>query len=289
MSDSSGQRRPPRSTSAAERDRGYNRHSVSVDRGFAILERFNERRGSESIADIAASVDLPRSSVHRYMQTLAVLGLVEQRGTPRRRYRLTAAAAGPGIVAIACTGLGAAAHDELVALRNASGCTARLAIRLRLDALLIEQAVSFAPGQGMLALDARPGARLGDAHCALRQALLADLDLDALPQGLRRAGRAAHAALAEVRKRGFAIQDGAGKAGSLAIAAPILLPGRGEPIAAIDLIGNAPEVSLASLQAHVGELQAAAQRLAPVIAELPWTQWRPYRRRERSTEQAGQR
>ncbi len=289
VSDSSEQRRPPRSTSAAERDPGYNRHSVSVNRGFAILERFTGQRGSESIADIAASVDLPRSSVHRYMQTLAVLGLVEQRGTPRRRYRLTAAAGGPGIVAIACTGLGAAAHDELVALRRDSACTARLAIRLGLDALLVEQAVSFAPGQGTLALDARPGTQIQDAHCALRQVLLADLDLDALPNELRRRGHAAHAALAEVRKRGVAIEEGAGRAGSCAVAVPIVLADGAEAIAAIDLIGHAPEVTLAMLRAHLDKLQAAARRLAPIVAELPWTRWRPYRRRTSSTEQAGQR
>jgi IclR family pca regulon transcriptional regulator len=289
VSDSSGQRRPPRSTSAAERDPSYNRHSVSVDRGFAILERFNGQRGSESIADIAASVDLPRSSVHRYIQTLAVLGLVEQRGTPRRRYRLTAGAGAPGIVAMACTGLGAAARDELVALRRGSACTARLAIRLGLDALLVEQAVSFAPGQGMLALQARPGTRLRDARCALRQALLADLDLDALPQELQRAGRTAHAALAEVRKRRAAIEDGAGKVGPSAVAVPITLAEDSEAIAAIDLIGNAPEVTPAMLEAHLDKLQAAAQRLAPIIAELPWTQWRPYKRRASSAEQAGQR
>jgi DNA-binding IclR family transcriptional regulator len=278
VSDSSGQRRPPRSTSAAERDPGYNRHSVSVDRGLAILERFNGQRGSESIADIAASVDLPRSSVHRYMQTLTVLGLVEQRGTPRRRYRLTAGAGAAGIVAIACTGLGAAARDELIALRRASSCTARFAIRLGLDALLVEQAVSFAPGQGMLALQARPGTRLRDTHCALRQALLADLDLDALPEELLRGGRMARAALADVQKRGAAIEDGAERGGPSAVAVPIFLTGGTEAIAAIDLIGNAPEVTPAMLRAHLNELQAAAQRLAPIIAELPWTQWRPYRR-----------
>jgi DNA-binding IclR family transcriptional regulator len=274
---------------AAERDPGYNRHSVSVDRGFAILERFDGQRGSESIADIAVSVDLPRSSVHRYMQTLAVLGLVEQRGTPRRRYRLTAAAGSPGNLAIASTGLGAAAHDELIALRRASSCTARLAIRLGLDALLIDQAVSFAPGQGMLALDARSGTRFRDARCALRQVLLAELDLDSLPDELRRRGSSARAALAKVRKHGVAIEDGAGEGGPSAVAVPIFLAGRTEAIAAIDLIGNAPEVTLAMLQAHLDELQAAAQRLAPIIAELPWAQWRPYRRRTSSTEQAGQR
>lgn len=278
MSDSSGRRRPPRSTPLAEREPAYARHSVSVDRGFAILERFSAQRSSESIADIAESVDLPRSSVHRYLQTLAALGLVEQRGTPRRRYRLTANAGNPGIVAIAATGLREAAHDELVALRRASSCTARLAIRVGLEALLVDQAVSFAPGQGMRALDSRPGTRLGGSSSALGMALLASLDLDALPGELRRQGQSAHRALADVRDRGLATTGG--EHDQHAVAVPVLMPGSSVAIAAIDLIGAGPERSLAQLEAHAQDLQATAARLAPALTQLPWLQWQPYKRRE---------
>lgn len=268
--------------SAAERENEHLRYSVSVDRGFAILERFSSRRASEGVADIAAAVDLPRSSVHRYLQTLSALGLVEQRGTPSRRYRLTALAADVGTVAIASTGLRSLAHRELVALRRTSGCTARLAVRLGLDALLIDEAISFAPGQGMPSLDARPGTRLSDADCALRQALLAHLDLSELPAELRRRGRSAHAALEQVRERGVATQDGASADGQCAIAVPIAMPNRDQAIAAIDLIGVPPQVTLQMLRGHLDALCASAQRLAPAIARLPWAQWRPYRRVEYS-------
>lgn len=276
MSESSGHRRPRPRVPAAKREPGDSRHSVSVDRGFAILERFDGKRSSESVAEIATSVELPRSSVHRYLQTLAVLGLVEQRGTPRRRYRLTAVAAGPGAAAIGATGLQAVARDELAALRRKSGCTARVAIRAGLDALLVTQAVSLAPGQALLALDARPGTKLAGSRCALRQALLARLDLNALAPDLRRRARAAHKELAHVRDRGVAIEEGAQ---ACAIAVPIFVPEKEEAIAAIDLVGTPPQVTPAALEAHLGALEAAAERLAPVIAELPWAQWRPYRRR----------
>jgi IclR family pca regulon transcriptional regulator len=279
VSESSGHRRPRQRVAAAEREPAHGRHSVSVDRGFAILERFDGKRSSESLAEIATSVQLPRSSVHRYLQTLAVLGLVEQRGTPGRRYRLTPVAASPGAVAIAATGLPQVAHHELAALRRKSGCTARLAVRTRLDALLVDQAVSLAPGQQLPALDARPGTKLGEPACALRQALLAHLDLDALPTDLRRRGRAVHKDLARVRERGVATQD---DANVCAIAMPIFVPGRDEAIAAIDLVGAAPQVTPAVLAAQLDQLRATAERLAPAIAELPWAQWRPYKRRTAS-------
>lgn len=278
MSGSSGQRRPQPRLSAQERTPEHGRHSVSVDRGCAILECFRSESGSESIAEIAETVKLPRSSVHRYLQTLAALGLVEQRGTPNRRYRLTATAGAAGIVAIASTGIRASAHPELIGLRRVSGCTARLAIRLRLDALLIDQAVSFASGQGMVALDTRPGARLSAPASALRQVLLANLDLEALPEELRDRGRLDHAELQRVRSDGFATQAG-GDAGTPAIAVPVRIDGQNEAIAAVDLIGQEPEVSLALLRRHLHDLQATAHRLAQPIADLQWAQWRPYRRR----------
>lgn len=257
-----------------------------MDRGLAILERFDGKRGSESMADIAASVQLPRSSVHRYLQTLAALGLVDQRGTPGRRYRLTPVAAGPGVAAIAATGLRAVAHRELAALRRKSGCTARLAVRAGLDALLVDQAVSLAPGQRLLALDARPGTKLTKPGCALRQALLARLDLDSLAPDLRRRGHSAQRDLAHVRERGVAIED---DAEACAIAVPIFVPGRDEAIAALDLVGARPQVTPAALQAELDHLRATAERLTPAIAELPWARWRPYRRRAASAKQAGER
>jgi DNA-binding IclR family transcriptional regulator len=286
MSDSSGQTRRPRPRTAADNGASshsassHSKHSVSVDRGFAILERFSGERGSESVADISDSIGLPRSSVHRYLQTLVALGLVEQRGTPRRRYRLTAGAAAPGIAAIAATGLPSIAHRELTALRRDSSCTARLAIRIELDALLIDLAPSFAAGQGELALAERPGARLPGERSAAGRVLLAAVDVDALPRGLQERARAARAGLESVRTRGWASEAGERADGAYALAVPIAL-GRGDALAALELIGCAPEVTLEALTRHLGDLQAAAQRLAAPIAALPWAQWRPYRRQRR--------
>jgi DNA-binding IclR family transcriptional regulator len=270
MSDSSGRSR--RGESHRRRPAGepsYSRHSVSVDRGFAILERFSGERGSESIADISAAVQLPRSSVHRYLQTLAALGLVEQRGTPRRRYRLTAGASAPGIVAIASTGLQSVARNELVALRRGTSCTARVAVRVELDALLIAHARSFAEGQAMLTCDVRPGARLQGEHNALGQVLLANLRVDQLPPNLRQQGQYAYAALAKVREQGYATQR---DDRVCALAVPVLLE-TGETVAALDLIGCPPNVTPQLLHEHLAKMHDAAGRLAREIAELPWSTW----------------
>lgn len=282
MADSAGRARQPRSATAGEPHGPTDaRHSVSVDRGFAILERFSGERESESIAEIAAAVDLPRSSVHRYLQTLSVLGLVEQRGMPRRRYRLTATAGSPGIAALGATGLRSVAHAELVSMRRASGCTVRLAVRIGPDALLVDQAPSFEPGQSQLALQTRPGARVpGGARSALRQALELCRSDDQRTV-LRRDASAENGTYA-MPEQGIAIEEGLLAAGTCALAVPVCHPHTGESIAAVDLLGMAPQITLRRLEAKVAELQALATRLAPAIADLPWTRWQPYKRRLRA-------
>ncbi len=269
MSDSSGRSQRRESHARGKGELSYSRHSVSVDRGFAILERFSGERGSESIADISAAVRLPRSSVHRYLQTLAALGLVEQRGTPRRRYRLAASAAAPGISAIAATGVPGVAHDELTALRRSTSYTARLAVRIELDALLVGQAPSLAEGQSMFARDLRPGARLSGERSALGKVLLAHLRVDQLPPSLRQQGQHAHATLDGVREQGHATEHGEH---AFAIAVPVQLE-TGETIAALDLVGCPPNVTLQLLAAHLDKLHDTAARLAREIGDLPWRGW----------------
>lgn len=282
MADTAGRARRPRSATAGKLQPTDTRHSVSVDRGFAILERFSGERESESIAEIATAVGLPRSSVHRYLQTLSVLGLVEQRGMPRRRYRLTATAGNPGIAALRATGLQSVAHTELVSLRRTSGCTARLAVRVGLHALLVDQAPSFEPGQGHLALQIRPGARVpGGEHSALRQALQIPLTSELQPIGLPHDAGAQQSRNGMV-ERGIAVEEGLLAAGVCALAVPVCHPHTSEPIAAIDLLGQAPQITLRRLEANAEELQAVARRIAPAIADLPWSRWQPYRRRVRA-------
>lgn len=283
MADDAGRAGRPKPAIAGEPHRPTDaRHSVSVDRGFAILERFTGERGSESIAEIAAAVGLPRSSVHRYLQTLSALGLVEQRGMPRRRYRLTATAGNPGIAALGATGLRSVAHADLVSLRRASGCTARLAVRIGLDALLVDQAPSFEPGQSQLALQTRPGARLpAGERSALGQALQLSLRAGEGPTALRR-NASGDGETDAISAEGIAVEEGLLTAGVCALAVPVCHPHTGEALAAIDLMGQAPQITLQRLEAHADKLHASARRLAPAIADLPWARWQPYRRRLRA-------
>jgi DNA-binding IclR family transcriptional regulator len=58
----------------------------TVGRSFTIIDALREARGS-TLAELAKRLDLPKSTIHRHIQTLTALGYVEEDG---RGYALTA-------------------------------------------------------------------------------------------------------------------------------------------------------------------------------------------------------
>jgi len=244
------------------------RHGATLERGLAVLASFSGQRASESVADIADRLGLNRTTAHRYITTLQALGYLDQRLTSPR-YRLRPLAAEMGRAAIATIGLRQAAGQALTNLRRESSCTARLAVRLDLDALIIGQSPSRARGQGLLGLDTRPGARLPGYCTALGRALIADLDLGSLSAELQAPALRRKSELDRARHLGYAIEDEEHEAGVFAIAVPVRARG-GETVAAVDILGAAPEVSLATLvNEHLPLLRRAALQIGESIEELP--------------------
>src|SRR5438105_15068547 len=62
-------------------------HSQSLERGLAILSAFRSGRPLLGVSDLSREVGLRRSTTHRYIATLAVLGYLQQ-DPPTRKYRL---------------------------------------------------------------------------------------------------------------------------------------------------------------------------------------------------------
>lgn len=64
-------------------------YSSSLETGLEILGLLVESRGPASVAGIAERLELPRSTVHRYLSTLVRCGYATQEGVAGHRYRLT--------------------------------------------------------------------------------------------------------------------------------------------------------------------------------------------------------
>jgi IclR family pca regulon transcriptional regulator len=216
----------------------------SLERGLAVLKSFGEERPQQTVADVAKAVGIDRSTARRLLLTLTQLGYVEQEG---RVFRLQ-----PQTLQ-----LGYAYLSSLPWWRGAQ----RIAERLR-DRVGQNCAVGVLDGEHILyvayastarfpLLNRSVGIHLPAFATAIGRLLLANLKTDALETYLDRAilekytpatlverGRIL-AALADVRKSGFAYVDQELEVGLRSIGVSIYSRGR-EIIAAmsISLVGG---------------------------------------------------
>jgi IclR family transcriptional regulator, pca regulon regulatory protein len=207
------------------------RYSQSLERGLAILKEFTPDRPWLGIAEIAEALEMSRPTTHRYASTLVALDYLEQ--GPRRKYRLGTRAGDPGRSAINSTALSKLPHECLADLRDASMCTASMAVLDGSDIVYVSRARSSSQGQSEVATRLGRGSRLPASGTAMGRVLMAHLSrkeqremLDATAEHPN--SKEAVAArekligeLARIRDKGFAIADQMHVEGQRCVAAPV--------------------------------------------------------------------
>jgi IclR family pca regulon transcriptional regulator len=262
----------PRGRSAIERGR-----SQSLERGLAILALYTSGRPLLGVSQIARSLDLSRSTAHRYVATLAALGYLQQ-DRDTKRYRLGPRVLDLGFSAINSMDVREISAPHLQLLSDETGHTVNMAILDGADIVYIERCRASRPGQREIDLNLHIGARL-PAYCtAMGKALLAFLppdELAAVLEDVDLVGRgpntivdeaALRAELARIRKIGIAVNDEELAYGLRSIAAPISARS-GEVVAALNLAVHRSMVPTNDL---IERFAPAVRRTAAAIsAEIP--------------------
>jgi IclR family pca regulon transcriptional regulator len=149
------------------------RLSRSLEYGIAILESFSGERQVLGIAEMADIVGISRSTTHRYAITLVALGYLEQ--DPKRKYRLSTRAAGPGSAAIGAIRRLLPARAVLEELRDETGHTVSMGVLDGARVIYIHRLLGHRLGQYAIDRDLGVGANV-PVHCtALGKVLLASL------------------------------------------------------------------------------------------------------------------
>jgi IclR family acetate operon transcriptional repressor len=191
----------------------------SLERAFGLLERMADAGGEVGLSELSASSGLPLPTIHRLMRTLVACGYVRQQ--PNRRYAL-----GPRLIRLgesASRLLGAWARPHLARLVEETGETANMAL------------LAAFPDEEVRALLARTG-----MPAATEKTITT-------PEGFL-------AALEDVRRLGYAVDDNEQEIGVRCLAVPV--PGSPTP-AAISISGPAGRVT-----------EAATARIVPVLLEV---------------------
>ena len=235
----------------------------SLARGLKILDLLSRAPEGVTITELAETLGVDKGSASRLVATLSRYGYAEK-DEVSRRYHL-----GPQVVSLSRSVLARlplreAAKPYLRQLMETTGECAHLAVPAQGKALYIDQVESPAT----LRVNAAVGT-MNPLHCtALGKALLAFSDaplpttLEAYtphtitdPQTLRR-----H--LEEVRRLGYAVDDGEFDPGVRCIAVPIL-DFRGKTVGSIGISGPATRVTLERLP----ELTAAVLEIGHALSE----------------------
>jgi IclR family pca regulon transcriptional regulator len=247
------------------------RYSQSLERGLAILGCFTPQTPVLGIADIADTVEMSRSTTHRYVVTLLALGFLEQGAG--RKYRLGLRVTDLGMSVLNATGLREHARPLLEELRQRLSYSVSLAVLDGTEIVYVDRARSYRRGQTSDVLNLQPGSRL-PAYCtALGKILLAHLPepehKEILTEiTLRKRGpntiknkKALNNELATVRDAGIALEDEENARELIAIAAPVYDQSE-HVVAAVDISASASVIQVEEMTALGPHLLAIADRVS---------------------------
>lgn len=247
--------------------------SQSLERGLAILSAFTPDRPALGISELARRLSLTRSTTHRYVATLAMLGYLQQ-DEPTRKYRLGSRVLDLGFSMLGSLDLREIAAPHLRRLADVTGHTANLAIRDDTDVILIDR-VRGRPGRyHHLEFTLHIGSRLPSYCSATGKALLAFLPRPDLGRLLDRIDLVQHgprtltdkaaliAELDQVRRTGIAVNDEELESALRSIAAPVRSR-TGEVVAAVNIAIPWSPVAMSELVAQHGPaIQVTARQIA---------------------------
>ena len=225
------------------------------------------------VSELGREIGLSRSTTHRYVATLAMLGYLQQ-DPSTKKYQLGPRVLDLGFSAIHSMELREISAPHLQQLSDQTGFTVNMAILDGSDIVYIERCRSARARQREIDLNLHIGSRL-PAYCTSmgkillayqprpeREALIESVDLRPRGPNTLTARRALRAELERVRALGLAINNEELAYGLRSIAAPVLSQS-GEIAAAINLAVHSSMISLDDL---VANLAPALQRTADEIS-----------------------
>ncbi|MBI3707333.1 MAG: IclR family transcriptional regulator [Proteobacteria bacterium] len=192
-----------------------------------ILECFSSTRRTQSLAEICAATDYPRSTTHRLVASLREVGFLDQ-DRQRDRYRLGLKLFQLGNVVLGNMDLHREARPFVESLNRISGQSVHLAVFDGQQAVVVNRTEPIMEGGTPLTLiEAAPAhcTSVGKAILAFQSVPVIEMviaaGLKAYTENTITNAKKLRAELATICKRGYAIDDGEHQPGLRCVGAPI--------------------------------------------------------------------
>ncbi|AGZ34814.1 transcription regulator protein [Pseudomonas sp. VLB120] len=235
----------------------------SLEKGLAVLRAFNARRRTMNLAEVAEAAGINKSSAQRMIYTLEALGYVSKHPLSKR-FQLTPEVMEIGYNYLAADTLVDVANPFLAELAQTTGETTNLTEPVRTDMLYVARFV----GPKFIPIHLPIGSRIPMYCTASGRAYLSALEEDEVKALLARSELIRHThltrtspeqileAIAEVRRKGYAINSEELFLGDMAVAAPVR-NSQGRPVASVHVVAPTSRWSV----------EDAERRLAPAALE----------------------
>ena len=235
----------------------------SVDRALDVLFHLHRERGSRGVSDIGRALGLPKSSIHRLLQTLSRRWLVERDGSGRYR-------TGVGLLAL---GLGALRREPLIAAArpvleqeaSSVGETVFL-VSARAGALVVLDKVE---GTGFLRASPEVGSHVpvhvtavGKLYLALAPQLI-DTTSETPTAARSTLGTTLREQVEWTRARGYGVNTGESIEGLSVVAAPVV--SGDELLGAVAVAAPAARMAAFGVERMGRRCVAAARRVAATL------------------------
>jgi IclR family KDG regulon transcriptional repressor len=252
---------------AATKAKAQRNRLSSVTTAIRLLKAFSEDEEEIGVSALAQKLGVSKSTVHRLAVTLVAEGLLEQ-NPANERYRLGLGLFGLGTLVRRRMNLSLEARPFLFELRERTGETLLLGVPSETEIMYIynlesNQALRMRSDIGVR----RPGyctavgrAIFAFAPEATVERLLSGPLARRTPRTVVDPGRLREI-LAEVRERGFAIEDEESEPGIRCIAAPVRSAGD-TVVGAVGIAGPSQRLSLEALLALSGPLVEGAEAIS---------------------------
>ncbi|TLP73391.1 IclR family transcriptional regulator [Pseudomonas nitroreducens] len=214
----------------------------SLEKGLAVLRGFNASNRTMNLAEVAEAADITKSSAQRMIHTLEALGYVSKH-PQTKRFQLTPQVMEIGYNYLAADTLVDVANPFLAELAQTTGETTNLTEPVRTDMLYVARFV----GPKFIPIHLPIGSRIPMYCTASGRAFLSALSDDEVLELLQGSDLSSHtqytrtsleeilAEVAEIRRKGYAINSEELFLGDMAVAAPVR-NSQGRPVASVHVV-----------------------------------------------------
>ncbi len=261
-------------TTTTKKDIAGGEHGAKLfNKMTAVLNCFTRARGQLTVSDIVEETGLPRTTIHRIVASLRDVGMLDQDGR-RQTYRLGLQMFYFGSVVIANLDLNRHAHPHVLALHQLTGEVVHLHIFDGSQMVCIErEEMSENRLTTLTTIEASATycTSVGKAFLAFQDSRLiariaAEEELKPRTPNTITTLAALEAELAEIRVKGFAVDDEESELGIRCVGAPIR-DSRGRVFASISVSGTSDRMPLSRIH---GLAPAVMQTAAEISTSLGW-------------------